>query len=99
MILAKLVKAGIYLALLERGGVDSIPANSDAQNMPSFHRWQFEMKLSPFFFWILTIRNLLKLLKCKNPTDCPAGPKTDSRQHLLVLCLMQSGAMACVLVS
>ncbi len=25
-----------------------IPANSDAQNVPSFRRWRFEMKLSPF---------------------------------------------------
>jgi hypothetical protein len=31
------------------GGVGSIPANSDAQNVPSFRRWRFEMKLSPFF--------------------------------------------------
>ncbi len=30
------------------GGVGSIPANSDAQNVPSFRRWRFEMKLSPF---------------------------------------------------
>jgi hypothetical protein len=29
------------------GGVGSIPANSDAQNVPSFRRWRFEMKLSP----------------------------------------------------
>jgi hypothetical protein len=33
------------------GGVGSIPANSDAQNVPSFRRWGFEMKLSPFFFF------------------------------------------------
>jgi hypothetical protein len=32
------------------GGVGSIPANPDAQNVPSFRRWRFEMKLSPFFF-------------------------------------------------
>ena len=30
------------------GGVGSIPANPDAQNVPSFCRWRFEMKLSPF---------------------------------------------------
>jgi hypothetical protein len=30
------------------GGVGSIPANPDAQNVPSFRRWRFEMKLSPF---------------------------------------------------
>jgi hypothetical protein len=28
--------------------VGSIPANPDAQNVPSFRRWRFEMKLSPF---------------------------------------------------
>jgi hypothetical protein len=33
------------------GGVGSIPANPDAQNVPSFRRWRFEMKLSPFFFY------------------------------------------------
>ena len=37
-----------YPALLERAGVGSIPANSDAQNVPSFRLWRFEMKLSPF---------------------------------------------------
>jgi hypothetical protein len=30
-------------------GFDSIPAYSDAQYVPSFRRWQFEMKLSPFW--------------------------------------------------
>ncbi len=33
----------------------SIPANPDALNVPSFRRWRFEMKLSPFFF---TLTNL-----------------------------------------
>ena len=37
-----------YPALLEWDGVGSIPANSDAQHVPSFRRWRFEMKLSPF---------------------------------------------------
>jgi hypothetical protein len=32
----------------QRGGVGSMPANSDAQNVPSFRRWRFEMKPSPF---------------------------------------------------
>jgi hypothetical protein len=34
-----------------RVGVGSIRANSDAQleNVPSFRRWRFEMKLSPFY--------------------------------------------------
>jgi hypothetical protein len=35
-----------YPTLLEWG---SILANSNAQNMPSFRRWQFEVKLRPFF--------------------------------------------------
>jgi hypothetical protein len=30
------------------GGVSSILATSDAQNVHSFRRWRFEMKLSPF---------------------------------------------------
>jgi hypothetical protein len=38
-----------YPAPLGRAGVGSIPANPDAQNVPSFRRWRFEMKLSPFF--------------------------------------------------
>jgi hypothetical protein len=39
-----------YPPLPEWAGVGSIPANSDAQNVPSFRRWRFEMKLSPFNF-------------------------------------------------
>jgi hypothetical protein len=42
------VKASIP-ALPERAGVGSIPANSDAQKVPSFRLWRFEMKLSPLF--------------------------------------------------
>jgi hypothetical protein len=38
-----------YPALTERAGVGSIPANPDARNVPSFRRWRFEMKLSPFY--------------------------------------------------
>jgi hypothetical protein len=37
-----------YPALLKRVGVGSIPANSDALNVPSFRRGRLEMKLSPF---------------------------------------------------
>ncbi len=37
-----------YPAPPGRAGVGSIPANPDAQNVPSFRRWRFEMKLSPF---------------------------------------------------
>ncbi len=37
-----------YPALLERAGVGSIPASSNAQNVPSFRRWRFEIKLSLF---------------------------------------------------
>jgi hypothetical protein len=40
-----------YPAPLGAGGVGSIPANSEAQNVPSFRRWQFEMKFSPFFLF------------------------------------------------
>jgi hypothetical protein len=38
-----------YPTLMEWAGVGSIPANSDALNVPSFRRWRFEMKLSPFY--------------------------------------------------
>ncbi len=38
-----------YPAPMGRAGVGSIPANPDARNVPSFRRWRFEMKLSPFF--------------------------------------------------
>ena len=46
-----------YPALSGAGGVGSIPANSDAQNVPYFRRWRFEMKLSPplFFLFIMNI--------------------------------------------
>jgi hypothetical protein len=37
-----------FPAPLGAGGVGSIPANSDAQNVPFFRRWRFEMKLSPY---------------------------------------------------
>jgi hypothetical protein len=47
--LAYLANAGISCSFGE-GGVGSIPANSDAQNVPSFCRWRFEMKLSPFIY-------------------------------------------------
>ena len=40
-----------YPAPLGADGVGSIPANPDAQNVPSFRRRRFEMKLSPFFFF------------------------------------------------
>jgi hypothetical protein len=38
-----------YPVLTEWAGVGLIPANPDAQNVPSFRRWRLEMKLSPFF--------------------------------------------------
>ncbi len=41
----------------EAGSMGSIPANPDAQNVPSFRRWRFEMKLShfaPSFSMLLT---------------------------------------------
>ncbi len=45
--LAQLAKAGMPCSS-GAGGVGSIPANSDAQNVPSFRPWRFEMKLGPF---------------------------------------------------
>ncbi len=38
-----------YPTLPGRAGVGSIPANSDALNVPSFRRWRFEKKLSSFY--------------------------------------------------
>ncbi len=48
--IAWLAKAGIPCSS-GANGVGSIPANSDAQYVPSFRRWRFEMKLSPPFFY------------------------------------------------
>jgi hypothetical protein len=47
-LIACLNKAGIPCSS-GAGGVGSIPANSDAQYVPPFRRWRFEMKLSPIF--------------------------------------------------
>ncbi len=44
-----------YPTLLEWAGMGSIPANSDAQNVPSFRRWRFEMKLSPLNWWCVCL--------------------------------------------
>ncbi len=41
-----------YPAPLGRAGVGSIPANPDERSVPSFRRWRFEMKLSPFFLYL-----------------------------------------------
>jgi hypothetical protein len=41
------IKAGIPCSS-GAGRRGSIPAISDAENVPSFRRWRFEMKLSPF---------------------------------------------------
>jgi hypothetical protein len=42
-----------YPAPMGRAGVVSIPANPDARNVPSFRRWRFEMKISPFLYYII----------------------------------------------
>ncbi len=44
-----------YTAPPERAGVGSIPANPNAQNVPSFRRWRFEMKLSPLYIYIYCV--------------------------------------------
>jgi hypothetical protein len=56
-----------YPALPERAGVGSILANPDAQNVPSFRRWRFEMKLSPFCF--ASVRFCLPALKSPTPKN------------------------------
>ena len=40
------------------GGVGSIPANSNVQNVPSFRRWLFEMKFSPPFSAMLGYKDI-----------------------------------------
>jgi hypothetical protein len=47
-----------YPALLERACVGLIPSNSDAQNVPSFRRWRFEMKLSPFCTLLVKVKGV-----------------------------------------
>jgi hypothetical protein len=44
------IQTKVKVALLERAGVGSIPANSDAHNVPSFCRLRFEMMLSHFIY-------------------------------------------------
>jgi hypothetical protein len=41
------------------GGVGSISANSDAQNVPSFRRWRFEMKISPLLYYPINQTDIL----------------------------------------
>jgi hypothetical protein len=55
-----------YPAPLGAGGVGSIPSNSDAQNVPSFRRWRFEMKLGPFFYLKAIIFDLNKKSRDKD---------------------------------
>ncbi len=51
----------------------------DAQNVPSFRRWRFEMKLSPFFLTVLTpfpagVQQLLSVAAVARPwCGLPAG--------------------------
>ena len=63
-----------YPAPLGAGGVGSIPANSDAQNVPSFRRWRFEMKLSPFY-GAYNISSFISMSDTSNLFNyCIAGP-------------------------
>jgi hypothetical protein len=72
-----------YTAPLGRDGVGSIPANPDAQHVPSFRRWRFEMKLSPFFFFSIALyrffgRAQKETAKYANPAKlamCTWGPR------------------------
>ncbi len=61
-----------YPTNLEWAGVGSIPANSDAQNVLSFRRWRFEMKLSPFFLWVR---------RARHRHDCRSHPSTCRSAH------------------
>jgi hypothetical protein len=71
-----------YPAPLGAGGVGSIPSNSDAENVPSFRRWRFAMKLSPFILVYTSIYCVMRLhttlyfesglIRLATPTDlCP----------------------------
>ena len=56
-----------YPAPLGAGGVGSIPANPDAQNVPSFRRRRFEMKLSPFLLYTdiyYNIHSIYRYIPC-----------------------------------
>ena len=53
--MAELVKADIPCSS-GAGGVGSIPANSYAQNVPSFRSWRFEMKRSILMVHVFTIQ-------------------------------------------
>jgi hypothetical protein len=66
-----------YPAPLGRAGVGSIPANPDAQNVPSFRRWRFEMKLSPFFCFLRSSAfGVRQPYPHAHVHDCPP-PSTD----------------------
>jgi hypothetical protein len=64
----------VYPAFLEWAGpgVGSIPANSNAQNVPSFRRWRFEMKLSPFLFifYIIHIKMHFYIFPARIHDEC-----------------------------
>ncbi len=66
-----------YPALLERAGLGLIPANSDAQNVPSFRRWRFEMKLSPpytrYIYQVYCFQVNLNISSIYQVYTCPAG--------------------------
>jgi hypothetical protein len=58
-----------YPAPLGRAGVGSIPANPDAQNVPSIRRWRFEMKFSPFTgtYWYILVHLSTHVFSCFVP--------------------------------
>ena len=63
-----------YPAPLGAGGVRSIPANSNAQNVPSFRRWRFEMKSSSLY----TADSDLYYLR---GVPCVTGPTVSERRN------------------
>jgi hypothetical protein len=81
-----------YPAPLGAGGVGSIPDNSDAQHVPSFRRWRFVMKLSPFFFTTggicLFDPHVFRHSSPRRPTPpWPAGPRGCSRLNFGRCCM------------
>ena len=61
----------------------SIPANSDAQNVPSFRRWRFEMKLSPFFFTYFAYCSYICIILKNKGTKLHFKSPTAERRHVL----------------
>jgi hypothetical protein len=78
------------------GGVGSIPANPDAQNLPSFRRWRFEMKLSPCAVAVSSILGRLPLVLVGDTGTIPCEMRGESAKFPGASCdKTQSGEQLC----